>query len=197
MRENAMPSDPNLNDPRSLWQSQEDERMTLTLEEVRRRAARLQRRIYWRNLREYVGGVIVIAVFGASLWHFRGWSLAPPLLLIAGMGYVLFQIHRRGSSRSLPADADLKASLDFHIRELERQRDAARTMWSWYLLPLVPGVVAAIVVAAVDRGVTRALIVFGVALLLMFVVLWRLNESGARKLDRRIQELREMEVNDE
>ena len=192
-----MLSDPDLNDPRSLWQSQEDERMTLTLEEVRQRAARLEGRIYWRNLREYVAGAIVIAALGVRLWHSQGWRLAPPVLLIAGTGYVMFQIHRRGATRSLPVDVDLKASLDFHIRELERQRNALRTVWLWYLLPFVPGFVAEIVMSAVDRGVTWPLIAFGAALPLMFIGIWKLNESGARKLDRRIQELREMEVDDE
>lgn len=192
-----MPSDPNPNDPRNLWQSQEDERMIMTLEDVRRRAGRLQRRVYWRNLREYVCGAIVIAAFGASLWRFRGWQLVPSLLLIAGTIYVMFQIHRRGSTRSLPADADLQASLDFHIRELERQRDALRTVVLWYLLPFMPGFIAEIVVSAVERGVTRPLIAFCIALPLMFIGIWKLNEFGARKLDRRIRELREMEVEDE
>lgn len=192
-----MPNDPNPSDPRSLWQSQEDERMTLTLEEVRRKAARMERRIYWRNLREYVAGAIVIAVFGASPWRFRGWQLVPSLLLIAGTIYVLFQIHRRGAARSLPADADVNASLGFHIRELERQRDALRTVWLWYLLPFVPGLVAELAVSAVERGVSGPLIACGVAFPLMFIGIWKLNESGARKLDRRIQELREMEVDNE
>ena len=192
-----MPSDPNPNDPRNLWQNQKDERATITLEDVRRQAGRLGRRVYWRNLREYVAGAIVIAVFGASLWHTRGWRIAPSLLLMAGTGYVLFEIHRRGAARSLPMDADLKASLDFHIRELERQRNALRTVWLWYLLPFMPGFLAEIAVSAVDRGVTGPLIAFCIALPLMFVGIWKLNESGARKLDRKIRELREMEVDDE
>lgn len=171
--------------------------MTITLEDVRRRATRMERRIYWRNLREYIAGAIVIGAFGASLWHYRGWQMIPSLLLIAGTGYVLFQLHRRGAIRSLPPDADLNASLDFHIRELERQRDALRTVVLWYLLPFMPGFIAEIVVSAVVRGVTRPLIAFCIALPLMFIGIWKLNEFGARKLDRRIQELREMEVEDE
>jgi hypothetical protein len=197
MRENAMPNDPNLNDPRNLWQNQEDERVTITLEDIRRRGTRLQRRVYWRNLREYAAGTIVIAAFGASLGRFRGWQLVPSLLLIAGTIYVMFQVHRRGSTQSLPVDADVKFSLDFHIRELERQRDALRTVWLWYLLPFLPGFVAEMVVSAAARGVTGPLIAFGVALPVMFIVIWKLNDSGARKLDRRIRELREMEVDNE
>ncbi len=192
-----MPNDFDLNDPRNLWQNQEDERMTITLEDVRRRAARLERRVYWRNLREYAAGTIVIGASGASLWRFRGWQLVPSLLLIAGTIYVLFQVHQRGSARSLPVDADSKVSLDFHIRELERQRNALRTVWLWYLLPFVPGFVAEMIVSAIYRGVTRPLIAFAAALPVMFIGIWKLNESAAGKLDRRIQELKKMEVDNE
>jgi len=88
----------------------------------------------------------------------------------------------------------LQASLNFHIRELERQRNTLHTVWIWYLLPFVPGLVAELVVSAVDRGINTLLILFGFAFLVVFVGIWGLNESAARKLDRRIQELREMEI---
>jgi len=195
-----MPSDSDANDPRNLWQNQkqeEGEKMTITIDEIRHRAGRLERRIRWRNLREYGAGAIVIAAFTAQLWRLQGWRLVPPLLLIAGTIYVMFQLHRRGASRSLPADAGLSASLDFHLRELERQRDALLTVWLWYLLPFVPGFVATIVVTGIDRGIDARLIGFAVVLVLLFVGVWRLNEWAARKLDRKIQELREMEVNNQ
>ena len=51
-----MPDEMNPNDPRNLWQGQEVEKVILTIDEVRRRAARFERRIHWRNVREYVVG---------------------------------------------------------------------------------------------------------------------------------------------
>jgi hypothetical protein len=109
----------------------------------------------------------------------------------------MFQLHRRGSARALPADAGLRASLDFHLRELERQRDALHTVWLWYLLPFVPGFVAALVVQAAESGITARLIVFGIFLVLLLFGLWGLNEWAARKIDGRIQELRKMGGGDE
>ena len=105
-----MPNDPDLNDPRNLWQNQEEERMVITLDDVRSRAARFERRIRRRNLREYVAGVIVIAFWGASPWFlpFRGRQLAAALLSIAGTIFVLVQLHRRGAAGSLSIDAGLK-----------------------------------------------------------------------------------------
>jgi hypothetical protein len=195
-----MPIDSDANDPRNLWQNQEQgegEKMTITIDEIRRRAGRLERRIRWRNLREYGAGAVVIVAFTAQLWRLHGWRLVPPLLLIAATIYVMFQLHRRGAARSLPADAGLSASLDFHLRELERQRDALQTVWLWYLLPFVPGFVATMMVSALDRGINTFLIVFGVVLVLLFAGIWRLNEWAARKLDLKIQELKRMEVDNQ
>jgi hypothetical protein len=44
-----MPNELNPKDLRNLWQSQERENVTITLEEIRLRAARFERRIWWRN----------------------------------------------------------------------------------------------------------------------------------------------------
>ena len=195
-----MPIDPDANDPRNLWQNQgeeDDAKVTITLNDIRRRAARLERRIHWRNMREYGAGVFVVVAFTVQLWRVHGWQLAPPLLLIVGTIYVMFQLHRRGSARSLPADAGLRASLDSHLQELERQRDALHTVWLWYLLPFVPGFVAALIVKAVESGINARLIVSGVVLVVLLFGTWGLNEWAARKIDRRIQELRSMGVGDE
>ncbi len=165
--------------------------MNITLTEMQTLAARFERRIYWRNVREYAAGVIGILFFAARLWSARGWQLVLPLLLIAGTFYVLVQLHRRAPSRSLSADAGLWASLDFYIHELERQRAALRQVWSWYLLPLVPGFAASIAAAAASRPAKPGFIIlFSVALAVLYFAIWRLNASAAAKLDRTIDELR-------
>jgi hypothetical protein len=191
-----MANDPDANDPRVLWQNQETEKVTITLDDVRRKAARMEKRVYWRNVREYSAGAVVIAFFTAALWHEHGWRLAPQLLLIAATVYVMFQLHRRGTARSMPADTGLRESLDFHVRELTKQRDALHSIWLWYLLPFIPGFVAAFVVTAVDRGINSRAIIAAVGALLIFAGIWALNEWAARKIDRRIQELRRMKVDD-
>jgi uncharacterized membrane protein YfcA len=191
-----MANDPDANDPRVLWQNQETEKVTITLDDVRRKAARMEKRVYWRNVREYAAGAVVIAFFTAALWREHGWRLAPQLLLIAATVYVMFQLHRRGTARSMPADTGLRESLDFHVRELTKQRDALHNIWLWYLLPFIPGFVAAFVVTAVDRGINSRAIIAAVGALLIFAGIWALNEWAARKIDRRIQELRRMKVDD-
>src|SRR5580704_7408993 len=130
-KERVMPNE--MTDPRSLWQGQEVEQVTLTVDEVRSRAARFERRIHQRNVREYAVGAFFIAVFSGQLWRAHGWHSAPAALLIAGIVYVLFQLHRRTSVRPLPADVGIRGSIEFHRMELERQRDAMHATWRWYL----------------------------------------------------------------
>jgi hypothetical protein len=196
MKESVMPNEMNPNDMRNLWQDQEVEKVTITVDEVRRRAARFERRIHWRNLREYAAGALVVAMLMPHLWRDRGWHLAPGLLMIAGTIYVMIQIYWRGA-RSLPADAGITASLEFLRLELERQRDALRSVWQWYLLPFVPGMAAVLTMTAIDRGIDGRLIGSGVAIVLVFAGVWALNEWAARKLDRKIQEIKEMESGNE
>jgi hypothetical protein len=178
---------------RELWQRQEVENVTITIDEIQKRAARLERRIRGRNLREYAAGVIVIALFALAALRQPGWRAIPQWLLVAGTIYVLVQLHRRGSARSIPADAGLVLSLRLHREELERQRNALRSIWSWYLLPIVPGLVALLIVTAIGRGINVAWWLLAAGFPLVFAGLWKLNHRAAQRLDRQISELKSME----
>jgi hypothetical protein len=191
-----MPNELNPNDPRNFWQNQEVVSVTITLADVRRKASRFERRIHWRNVREYVAGVVCIVLFTSQLRHLHGWRLPPPLLLIAGGLYVMFQIHRRGSARKVPANVGIMATLEVHRLELERQRGALRSVWLWYLLPMQPGFLATAVVGAIDKGIGFAFR-YLVGLVILTVAIWWLNERAARMLDDRIQEVKAMEAGEQ
>jgi hypothetical protein len=192
-----MPSEPNPNDLRSLWQNREVEPMTITVEEIRRRASRFERRIQWRNIREYAAGALVLAFLARRLSLDHGLRVVPGWLIAAGTIYVMIQIHLRGAARATPQDAGIWASLEFHRLELERQRDALRSVWRWYLLPFVPGFAASLIVAGVDKGFGMRLGVFGIMMVLLLVAVWRLNVWAARRLDRQIEEIKQMETKNE
>jgi hypothetical protein len=192
-----MPDELNPNDPRTLWQTQEAEQVTLTADEIRSLAKRFERKIYWRNMREYVAGAAVVAFFIPHLWRDHGWRLGQPVLMIVGALYVLFELWRRGSSRTVPADAGAAASLEFHRRELERQRDALHRVWLWYLLPCMPGIVAGTVQMGFDRGFNAGLFIYAALVALTFAGIAALNEWAARNLEKKIQALKAMETTDE
>jgi hypothetical protein len=113
--------------------------------------------------------------FLATLHFSRGLDLLGPVLLTAGVVYIMIQLRWRGTERSLPADADTRSSVEFHGLELERQGYALRTVWRWYFSPLVPGLAAIFAVAAIKRGVNARLIGSIIVGVLVFVGVWALS----------------------
>lgn len=186
-------------DMKNLWQSQPTEPSKIRPEDFRRKMDKFERRIFWRNLREYAASVVVIAIFGYYEWKFRGLLVRVGSgLIIAGTLYVMLQLHRRGSVRTAPADLGLSTCIDFHRKSLQRQQDAYRTIWSWYLLPFVPGLAVFEIGSAMNQwkahpvGLGHFIIVFlpfPAIMAALFFGIWRLNQWAAGKLQKQIDEL--------
>lgn len=130
------------NDPlKQLWQSQPAATAVFSEPELARRARRLQRGIGRRNLRETLAGLLVIAGFAYYLWKFPFPLMRlGSALLILGVLVLLWQLQRR-ASRQLPPEAAGLSCRDFHRAALLRQRDALRSVWLWYIGPMLPGIV--------------------------------------------------------
>jgi hypothetical protein len=167
----------------------------MSVDELRLRAGKFQKKTYWRNAREYVAGLLVVVGAGYLFWYMPDALTRVGLaLMIAGALYVIWHLHRRGSSRTLPADLGLASGLEFYRRELERQRDLLQSVWLWYLGPLIPGPV--VLMAANARIRPGELRLFGlnfVAFILFAALVWMLNQRGARRLQSRIDELNALE----
>jgi len=182
-------------DMRNVWQSQRTEGIHMSMEEIRGRARKFQKRIHWRNGREYVAALAVSVYFGFELWRAHGLMTQVGFgLLIAGLAYMVWQLHRRGSARDVPAELGLANGVDFYRRELARQRDLVRSAWSWYIAPVVPGLL--LVTAGFARTNPRhvqhpvlSMCLFDAFAAVFFLLIWQLNRSGARRLQKRIDEL--------
>lgn len=135
-----MPTNPTPDSPEALWRSQNEEAPVMTLAEIRRKAQTFQTKIRRRNTREYIGAAMGLPLFGAFMWIFPGLltRLGAGLTMVA-IVYVVYQMHRDGSARELPADAAASDCLAFHRRELARQRDMLRRVGPWHQGPMVPG----------------------------------------------------------
>ena len=109
--------------------------------------------------------------------------------------FVAWQLHRRGSTESTPQPGE--SLVEAYRRQLIRQRNALRTVGIWYLAPFVPGM-ALIMLGrwyqmhapgrpiAQDRAIILASSAFVV---LVMAAIWLLNLRGARRLQKRIDEL--------
>ena len=170
-------------DPMRVWQDQPVEGMHMSLEEVRRRAGRFESRIQNRNQREYLGAAVVALMFSFYFFKFPDLTTrAGCVLVLAGTAYVVAQLYRRSRPLALPDELGLIGSVEFYRRELVRQRDLLRSVWSWYLAPLAPGLLVISRLKPITVAINAA--VFG--------GIWWLNQRGAARLTRQIEELDRM-----
>jgi hypothetical protein len=167
----------------------------MSVEEIRVRAGKFQKKVFWRNAREYVAALVVVLFFGFQfLLTSDTLARVACALIIAGTLYVMWHLHQRGASRGVPAEMGLASGLEFHRRELERQRDLLRSVWSWYLAPMIPGF--AVLMVARARLNPGHLLPIGLTLglfALVFAFTGWLNHRAARRLQSRIDGLNAME----
>ena len=167
-------------DPMRLWQQQPLENAGVQLEDLRRRAGKFEKRIRNRNRREYIAAAVVMVAFSFYIYKFTDWVWRlGSAMVLAGTIYVVVQLYRRSTPVSLPANFGMVASVEFYRRELVRQRDLLRSVFSWYLGPLLPG----LLLLTKGKPVMIAInaIVFG--------LVWRVNQRAAARLTRQIEEL--------
>jgi hypothetical protein len=194
MKELVMANERIPDDLRNLWQAQPLENIATALEDLRARASRFERRISRRNLREYVGGLIGVAVYAYYIWRFPNPLMrVGSAMIIAGVLFVLWRLYRHGRAAALPQDLGLSASLEFHRRQLVRQRDLLRTVVWWYLSPMVPGLLVFLTGMLGVRGFKLRQLPFGGLIVGLFVFIWWINKRAAERLDRQIAELDQLE----
>lgn len=175
----------------ALWRSQPQAASVISLEQLRERARRHQRLINRRNLREYVAAALVVVSFSVMMWAWpsalirigSGLSIVAALL-VAGL------LRRWGSVTPLPADLGLSSALEFHRRQLERQRDLLRSVWWWYLLPFAPGLVV-LEIGFVQRtsGPRAPVVALGLMSAAVMVGIHFLNRYVANRIQERIDRL--------
>jgi hypothetical protein len=201
IEETSMRNEHATDDPGNLWRNQDTDPTVPPLDEIRRRARKLQRRVARRNLREYAAAFVVVAFFGWALIHrLHPLERTGLALCIAGVLYVCYRLHRSGSAKGLPQEAGSTAGLQFYRRELERQRDLLRGVWRWYIGPLIPGLAVLTLASAIVNpghlGHPR-LFAAGYAAFagLVLYLIGKWNRRAAARLQRQIEELRAWEEN--
>lgn len=181
-----------MENPRKLWQKQEVETMRFSVEELRAKAGKLQRRIGRRNLREYLAALVVMAFCGVASWNTPQLipRIAYALLIVAATFYVWY-LHRWGSARPAPAEMGSADCARFYRDELMRQRDLLRSVWKWAIGPVLPGILLLAVYnisSAQSSELWRQLLYVVLEGAIFLAVAWG-NLLAARRLDGRIAEL--------
>ncbi len=170
----------------------------MSLADVHLHAQRFQSRVRLRNAIEYVAAAFVVVFFG---W--RALTAPEPIvqvgagLIMAGALYVCWQLYRLGRAATRgEMDAGAQSWAAFHRGELVRQREALRTVWSWYLAPFVPGMLVFMAGVAFTEAnpapVPARLIIFlvgtGIVAAVFGAIAW-VNALAVKKLDTQIEAL--------
>jgi len=180
---------------RNLWQSQNVDHTPMSLEQIREKARDYQRKVRWRNAREYAAIVAISVFFGSTIFRVPlAWMRVGASLCILGGWYVAYQIYRRARSRTAPTDLAPANCMEFYRGELVRQRDFLQGIWRWYLGPLIPGLAWIVVAAGVANPghvphVWRFLGGYALAIAIAFFLIARMNLNAAGKLQNQIEEL--------
>lgn len=185
-------------DIRSLWQSMPVAPVAISIEEMRVKAKRFEKKIRRRNYIEYAAALLVVVIFG---WYATFPVPATPLwpianmMIIAGILLVVWNLHRKARAATPPLDASATTLIDFQRAEFVHQRDALKTVWRWYILPVVPGLIVWFIAVGVGIPVKDpvwvaiALGVTALVVMLVFGGIILLNLLGAAHLQRQIDAL--------
>jgi hypothetical protein len=171
-----------------LWHEQPREEHAMSINEIRERAQRFERRVRRNNILTALLIVVIVAV------ELRQISVEPELLervgdslTIAAFVYLAYWYRRHALGQTAPAGPAMTQSVDFYREQLARQRDLSEHPWG-YLLPFVPGIGLSLFGRALDRSPAQnaAIAVFAVAL---FIGTAWWHKRSARRLQREIDEL--------
>lgn len=163
---------------------------SLSLDELRgemrqvERAARVTRRV------ESAAGVFVIgAGIAGTVWAPQITAKAGFALMAAGAGFVVLYL-RRHALRPLPMDLGFDGSRTAFRAALVRGEQLLRSVWLWYLLPLMVGPLVLIAGWSAEPGRSlRSVLGFLGVFLIMSALAWGMNRDAANRLARRIDAL--------
>ncbi len=161
-----------------LWQqgaSQEPDAAEVARLAGRASVVRFEKRIFWRNMREYLAGAVVLIAGIRGLW--RGPYVAGPISMIAGVLFVMVYLWRsHRNDVPLDAAADARAYHAAMLEKLDRQILLLSKVRYWYVLPCyLPMLVFTL---SNPNPVGQKVVGLGIATLFCGFVIW-LNERFA------------------
>lgn len=171
-----------------MWNEQPREGQAMSIDEIRQRAQRFERRVRRNNVITALLIVVIVAV------ELRQISIEPELLervgdslTIAAFVYLAYWYRRHALGQTAAAGPATTQSVDFYREQLARQRDLSQHPWG-YLLPFVPGVGLSLFGSALERSPAQNAAIAGFAVALFIGTAWW-HRRSARQLQQEIDEL--------
>jgi len=155
---------------------------------------RLFERMSRRGVRiEAYTGVAIAAFFMMPVVSSPNWALRIGWALASAYGLYVAVVVWKSQTPPMPESLEFDTALAHYRGELERRRRIIQTLWRWYLMPMVPGmllIVAGATIEAAKRGRPLWPALIFIALMAGMGVVIHLSSQGwARKLRIRIDAL--------
>jgi len=185
------------NSARHAWQASAADPALPDLAAVRAGADRFYRRVRRRNAIEYVACAFVVVCFSAyAVFLPMPTMRIGAAMVVVGTLIVARQLHRLAGAAPPPERAAAEPILVHQRAQLARQRDALAGIFTWYLLPLIPGLLVMTIGPVIERGgmagllhAPRAAWIVLICATVTFAGVWLLNRHGAARLRRMIDEI--------
>src|SRR5688572_27883674 len=180
---------PSVGDIGQMWRQQPRQDQTMSIEEVRRRAADFDRKVErWKN----VGTTKVALQMVANVWQV--WvnpdmiERAGHCLMLLALLFIAYRFWRHSRAEVVPSTLGLANCIEHYRARLLRQRDLSRDAWA-FILPFVPGFGLIILGRAFEgRPTSQVAALIAVAIGLFAAVLWTIVR-GRRTIEREIAAL--------
>lgn len=184
-------------DPKHLWKEQVMRPQTMTPQMLESRSRDFEGRIRTRNRREYIiGGIVAVLTVAFGTWMLLSVPAAPSSLM-TGIGFILlglgaaaaaFQLRRRAGGQAVIDGSP--STLAAYRAELVRQRDALRSIFSWYVAPFLPGFLLIYGAGFFEPdGLEWGTLIPGLLTVAFGIWLIRANHKAADGLDQEIRAL--------
>lgn len=174
-------------DIRDIWNESSEEEYVMKIDQIRTKSESFAKTVKWRNFREYSAAVFVIAMFAYYAFASQITLIKiGSLCNIAAALFIMVQLNKRSASTTV--NPGTEPIISYHRKQLEREKNALRSVWAWYLLPTIPGTAlfaAGFIQSQPEADFTRSIAV--ILLINIFVLLY--NAWGARQLQKEIDAL--------
>lgn len=169
-----------------LWQGQPRKEPSMTVEEIRAKAQRFERKV--RRGSALAGAIFVFAFIadGVHAWRTdNAFVRAAELLTMAALAYVAYYYRDYGRVSRMPASLGRTSCAEFYRAQLVRQRELSGSAWP-YLLPFVPGLALIAVGRITQHRPTSQIVVLVIVGVGTFVGCLWVNARSVRKLNEEI-----------
>lgn len=187
-------SDPDV--VKRAWKESAADAVLPDLANVRAGADQFYRRVRRRNAREYVACVLIVTWFSGCAVYLPSLTMrVGAIMIVLGTLIVAWQLHRVASAAVPPERATAEPILIHQRAQLSRQCEAAASVFYWYLLPLIPGLLVFTLGPALDRGaaglahVPIAMWIVLIIAIAAYAGVWLLNQRAAARLRKLICEI--------